>query len=639
MNLLRNALRILSLLAFVSCRPPTPETSVQFSLGSEDAVQLKNEVYANLSGITASGRFLFGQQRLNLTGVGREGRQPWNDSSYGTEPDAQQLVGDQPSLLGMDVWDFAMKNPSWNQAAYAKAARDFFNKGQGGMVTFEWHMRACDVADEIDANGNRGVPGYGFKLNDWNSDSNRSCVCRIVNEEPWINGLTWKDWLFTQKLDRFATKLQSEGLDQMPMIFRPFHEMNGNWFWWGAKSWDCEKHLGRKGVVSGTEAYKKLFRMTVDYLRNQRGLKNMLIAFSPDKLCKHEGHSCDAQKAANDSVTDQELHDDFMSLYPGSSYVDVLGLDLYYSVNNGQAWETPEYQSALFARYLKTVSEIAAAEGKVAALTETGNYNLHNEVTKSSDWFTKHLLPLLTGSKDIKLAYALTWENRALNLTEYYIPYAGHAGYADFKTFASDSKTMMLKDVGGLFTPNFGQPKPDMPSPVPSVDNKTPTVESYCRLGTSDSDGDGWGWENGKSCRIANCKSAAADPDGDGWGWESEHTCRITLCQSIASDPDGDGWGWENNRSCQTAVCSSGSTDPDGDGWGWENGRSCRVQTSKPSVTNANRIYCFDGKSDPDGDGWGWENGRSCEIARCASRAADPDGDGWGFEYGRSCKI
>ncbi|MDQ3235559.1 MAG: glycoside hydrolase family 26 protein, partial [Pseudobdellovibrionaceae bacterium] len=614
MKSMRNAITLLSLLAIFSCRPPLDPSSIQFNSGSEDPVQLKNEAYANLSELPKAGRFLFGQQRLNLSGVGREGQMPWGDGSYGTEPDAQQLVGDQPALLGMDVWDFAMKNPTWNQAAYAKAARDFYNNAQGGMITFDWHMRGCDVQDVVDANGNRGIPGDGFKINDWNKDSNRSCLCRIVNEEPWVNGLSWKDWLFTQKLDRFATKLQAEAMDQMPMIFRPFHEMNGSWFWWGAKSWDCEKHLGRKNVISGTEAYKKLFRMSVDYLRNNRGLKNMMIAFSPDKLCKHEGHSCDAAKAQSDTVSDQDLYDDFMSLYPGSSYVDVLGLDLYYSVNNGQPWETPEYQSALFARYLKAVSQIATAEGKVAALTETGNYNLHNEVNKSSDWFSKHLMTLLTGDKDIKLAYALTWENRALNVTEYYIPYVGHAGYSDFRNFAGDSKTMMLKDVGGLYSPNFGQTTPAA-GPAPSREIQVPDADNLCRLGDSDKDGDGWGTEAGRACRIATCKSAAADPDGDGWGWESEHTCRIIICQSLASDPDGDGWGWENNRSCQTAVCSSSSTDADGDGWGFENGRSCRVQTAKPAGANASKIYCFDGKSDPDGDGWGWENGRSCEIA------------------------
>ncbi len=583
--MLRKHLWISCFVFLMACRPAADNSKVKTLSGTEDVVQTKNETFLNLVDLMTSGRFLFGQQRATLSGIGLNGMNPWGDNSYGTEPDSQKLVGDQPAVLGMDVWDFAMKNPSWNQPAYAKAARDFYDNGKGGLVAFEWHMRACDIADVVDAEGNRGVPGNGFKIDDWNNDSNRSCLCRIVNEEPWINGMTWKDWLFTQKLDRFATRLQSEGLDLIPMIFRPFHEMNGSWFWWGAKSWDCKKHLGRDNVVTGAEAYKKLFRMTVDYLHVNRSLRNMMIAFSPDKLCKHEGHSCDMTRAQNDSSTDQDLHNDFMSLYPGSSYVDILGLDLYYAVNNGQPWETPEYQSAVFARYLKTVSLIAKEEGKVAALTETGNYNLHNEVTKSSDWFSKHLLPLLTSDKDVQLAFALTWENRASNLTEYYIPYQGHAGYTDFRNFVSNAKTMLLRDAGGLFTPNL------LPAKVPG------TVGG------------------GREIAVPEASTV--------------------LCESSASDPDGDGWGWEHNKSCQVIICASSASDPDGDGWGWENNKSCRVKSMAPVAVT----FCQDGKSDPDGDGWGWENNRSCELAKCSSRSVDPDGDGWGFENGHTCKV
>jgi len=101
-----------------------------------------------------------------------------------------------------------------------------------------------------------------------------------------------------------------------------------------------------------------------------------------------------------------------------------------------------------------------------------------------------------------------------------------------------------------------------------------------------------------------------------------------TTCVSSASDPDGDGWGWENGRSCQVAAgastsnqagqfCSSASVDPDGDGWGWENGRSCKVSSSdnRTSIsTSSTNDNCQSAASDPDGDGWGFEQGRSCRM-------------------------
>lgn len=99
-----------------------------------------------------------------------------------------------------------------------------------------------------------------------------------------------------------------------------------------------------------------------------------------------------------------------------------------------------------------------------------------------------------------------------------------------------------------------------------------------CQSALSDSDNDGWGWENNESCRVV-----AEDPSEDGF------------CASARSDPDGDGWGWEKNRSCKVKttdddtppqpdskpICNSPDSDPDNDGWGWENNQSCLVQKTQ----------------------------------------------------------
>lgn len=53
----------------------------------------------------------------------------------------------------------------------------------------------------------------------------------------------------------------------------------------------------------------------------------------------------------------------------------------------------------------------------------------------------------------------------------------------------------------------------------------------YCSSRRVDSDGDGWGWENGASCEVWTgvpwCRSASSDSDGDGWGWENRASCRV----------------------------------------------------------------------------------------------------------------
>jgi len=110
-------------------------------------------------------------------------------------------------------------------------------------------------------------------------------------------------------------------------------------------------------------------------------------------------------------------------------------------------------------------------------------------------------------------------------------------------------------------------------------------------------------------------------------------------CISAESDPDGDGWGWENDRSCIASTnsvepeqnlsigngsglpaCQLSTSDPDGDGYGWENDSSCRVSGStaapaaETSGSSAAKPVCANAGSDPDGDGYGWENDRSCIV-------------------------
>lgn len=103
------------------------------------------------------------------------------------------------------------------------------------------------------------------------------------------------------------------------------------------------------------------------------------------------------------------------------------------------------------------------------------------------------------------------------------------------------------------------------------------------------------------------CTDSSFDPDGDGWGWEDGQTCRVvddggnpTAGECI--DDDGDGWGWDGVMSCQIGDPVAGDCiDDDGDGWGWDGTASCRV--GDPVAGD-----CID----DDEDGWGWDGTASC---------------------------
>ena len=94
---------------------------------------------------------------------------------------------------------------------------------------------------------------------------------------------------FLQQLDSVAAGLADLRSRNITVMFRPFHEMNGGWFWWGEQ-----------------EHYKGLWQLTHDYLVRKKGLNILLWCWSPD-----------AGKG--------NMHD----FYPGDAYVDIVGLDSY----------------------------------------------------------------------------------------------------------------------------------------------------------------------------------------------------------------------------------------------------------------------------------------------------------------------
>lgn len=120
---------------------------------------------------------------------------------------------------------------------------------------------------------------------------------------------------------------------------------------------------------------------------------------------------------------------------------------------------------------------------------------------------------------------------------------------------------------------------------------------------------------------VPICQSAATDSDGDGWGYEGGRSCRVV---SVCTDTDGDGWGWDGTSSCVMSdfyskfYLPSRCTDTDGDGWGWDGYRSCRTEAAAPAIDSApissdDEITAKRGEClDADGDGWGWNGIETC---------------------------
>jgi mannan endo-1,4-beta-mannosidase len=95
---------------------------------------------------------------------------------------------------------------------------------------------------------------------------------------------------FMRTLDDIAAGLEQLKDAGVVVMYRPFHEMNGDWFWWGAHD---------------AARFQQMWRHVHDYLVDARGLDNLLFVYSPN------------------------TGEDVMKFYPGGEYVDVVALDYY----------------------------------------------------------------------------------------------------------------------------------------------------------------------------------------------------------------------------------------------------------------------------------------------------------------------
>lgn len=328
---------------------------------------------------------LFGHHESDAYGVGWTG--------IADRSDVKDVCGDYPAVHGWDVGkegevnnidgvDFN-RTHQWIRQVYER----------GGINTISWHM------DNPSSGGNA-----------W--DTTRAVTHILPGGKDHAK--------YVKRLDLVADFLDkcTSGETKIPIIFRPFHEHNGNWFWWG------------KGHCTEKE-YVQLWRFTVDYLKNKRKLHHLLYAFSPDR----------SRMDLNNAKTS------YLYAYPGDDYVDILGYDNYMDV--GVAWNTrpKEQQLSELVTGLRALSQLAKAKNKIAALTETGLEGITNAA-----WFTEVILDPLKANPDIHLAYIMVWRNG--NEKHHYAPYPGHPSVEDFMKFSKDPYTLFEGDLQHIYQSN-----------------------------------------------------------------------------------------------------------------------------------------------------------------------------------------
>lgn len=298
--------------------------------------------------------------------------------------DVLETVGDYPGMMHWDLGLIEVSSPvNLDSVPFDRMRSEMaLHHQRGGINAISWHP----------LNPNSGKDA-------WQPLDGVDVVTLAVTDGTAEND-TLDAWL-SRAASYLATLKDADG-QPLPLIFRPWHEMSGGWFWWG-------------GPNTTTESYLKLWQMTREAF-DAAGLDNILWAYSPDVVSSKE---------------------EYLTWYPGDGYVDILGADVYHRDGHDG---TDRWFKAIDSTY-GAAAEVAREKGKIAALTETGCEGLPVE-----DWYTSCLLPVIQKYHPV---YVTVWRNgqERLKPGHFYAPYPGHPGVESFKTFHADSLTLFARDL------------------------------------------------------------------------------------------------------------------------------------------------------------------------------------------------
>ncbi len=231
------------------------------------------------------------------------GQQNYNSNLNTFSDSAKAITGKYPAVWGSDfiLWGTKDLGPQIVEEAIKKSR-------EGYIVTLMWHEGR--PTDEPPYDWKKSIQG---KLTDaeWSE---------LITPGTKLN----KKWL--DQIDVIAGYLKLLKNAGVTVLWRPYHEMNGVWFWWGNKK-------GENGI-------SKLWKMMYDRFTNYHHLDNLLWVWGANGM--------------RDIPFDEAY--DYKDYYPGANYVDILGADVYHA----------DYEQKDYNELLKL------ANGKPIALTETG---------------------------------------------------------------------------------------------------------------------------------------------------------------------------------------------------------------------------------------------------------------------------
>ena len=200
---------------------------------------------ASLHLIAGKGNYMFGHQDDTAYGIGWVGDE--------NRSDVQSVCGDKPAVIGFDLGHIELGDSvNLDGVPFSRIRKEILlHFERGGMITISWHL------DNPLSGGTSWVAGSLKELETHTVES------VLEGGEQHEKFLGWLD-----RVADFMNSLETPCGVRVPVVFRPWHEHVGSWFWWGQNRCTAEQ-------------YKALWKLTVNRFK-EKGVANVLYAYSPN---------------------------------------------------------------------------------------------------------------------------------------------------------------------------------------------------------------------------------------------------------------------------------------------------------------------------------------------------------------------
>lgn len=358
---------------------PDPIEEITLTLADPLATAETRALYSNLWKIQSTG-FMFGHHDDLI--YGRDWTQEQDRS------DVKEVCGDYPAVFSVD---------------FAEIMDDRYATGPLNADRRRTILEARRRGEVITACAHLNNPLTGG--DSWDNSDN-TVVQEILEDgsDVRVKYLSWLD-----RLAHFMNDLKDDQGNLIPVIFRPYHEHTQTWSWWGRS-------------CTTQQEFVSLWRFTVEYLTNDKGVHNLIFAISP-------------QLDAAASI------DNLLFRWPGDEYVDFIGMDSYHGTNT----------NALSVN-AKNLEDLSREKKKPCGVTETGIEGVRKgNGEEYADYWTEEMLTPLIGKN---ISMVVMWRNKydpAHEGHHFYGPWSGHSSAADFVKFYQSSFTLFSSDLPDMY--------------------------------------------------------------------------------------------------------------------------------------------------------------------------------------------